>query len=245
MYEDTDNLLVCGASGGNSLKEEGLNSSVSRTLSFNVPLISHEVCHYTALRDFKALKEKFVKYGTPAPWWVDEELKMIDFKGLTSVYDKMYKASKTFQLECWKTAFEAMRKSRLIGGFQFLQFADTDVYENSNGVVDCFDDENYIQPKDFLKFNGDRVLVAKLGNRLFYEGEEIIIPIKFSNCGEDSEKVADFTFKLIGRDGSVAVSSQMKNIDVSRKGLYEICKIKLRMPKVDKAEEFRLQTCLS
>lgn len=245
MYEDTDNLLVVGASEEKPLQVVEEDATISRTLFFRVPLMAHEVCHYTALRDYKALKAKFVHYGADLPWWIDEELKMIEAKGFSAAYDEMYKASKEFQRECWKTAYEAMRTSSLLGGFHFLQFADTDVYENSNGIVDCFDDENYIQPKDFLKFNGDRVLAAKLGNRLFYEREEKIVPIKFSNCGEDSEKVADFSFKLVRSDGSVALSSQMKNIDVSRKGLYEICKIKLRMPKVDKAEEFRLQVCLS
>ena len=231
MYEDTDNLLVCGASGGNSLKEEGLNSSVSRTLSFNVPLISHEVCHYTALRDFKALKEKFDKYGTPAPWWVDEELKMIDFKGLTSVYDKMYKASKTFQLECWKTAFEAMRKSRLIGGFQFLQFADTDVYENSNGLVDCFDDQSYITAEQVSKFNGDETLLCELGKRIFFAGETVSVPITLSNCGEKEDTFADFSYELQSFDGETVAKGSIKNIDVSTHGISDICKITIELPK--------------
>lgn len=245
MYEDTDNLLVVGTSEDKPLQVKEKDVTLSRTLFFQVPLMAHEVCHYTALRDYKSLKAKFIKNGTALPWWIDEELKMIEAKGFSNAYDEMYKASKEFQRECWKTAYEAMRTSSLLGGFHFLQFADTDVYENSNGVVDCFDDENYIEPKDFLKFNGDRVLVAKLGNRLFYEDTEIIVPMQFSNCGEDSEKVADFTFKLIGKDGKIALSSQMKNVDVSRKGLYDICRIKLRTPKVENSEEFLFQACLS
>ena len=56
MYEDTDNLLVVGVSDGSEVKSDGVNSEVTRALYFNVPLISHEVCHYTALRDFMALK---------------------------------------------------------------------------------------------------------------------------------------------------------------------------------------------
>ena len=151
MYEDTDNLLVVGSSNDRPLKAEGENVRISRALSFNVPLMAHEVCHYTALRDFKGLKTKFQKYNTPCPWWIDEELKMIEAKGFSDCYEEMYKASKHFQRECWKTAYEAMRTSKLLGGFHFLQFADTDQYENSNGIVDCFDDENYIESDDFLR----------------------------------------------------------------------------------------------
>ena len=149
MYDDTDNLLVVGSSVDKPMKTDGLNSSLTRTPRFGVPLLAHEACHYTALRDFARLKEKFVKSSATCPWWIDEELKLIEEKGYSEHYGKMYLASKHFQAECWKTAFEAMRSSKLLGGFHFLQFADTDVYENSNGVVDCFDDENYATPRIF------------------------------------------------------------------------------------------------
>ncbi len=244
MYEDTDNLLVVGNSEDTPMTSEGENADVLRSLYFKVPLIAHEVCHYTALRDFKGLKEKFEKCGTPCPWWIDEELKMIESKGFSERYSEMYKASKHFQRECWKTAYEAMRTSKLLGGFNFLQFADTDVYENSNGVVDCFDDENYIESEDFLKFNGDRVLVAKLGNRLFYAGEEISVPVAFSNCGEDKEQFANFSMSITDERGKEYASCAMKNIDVSRKGLYDICKVKLRLPSVTGAQIFVLKVVL-
>ncbi len=246
MYEDTDNLLVVGNKPDTPMTSDGENSSVLRSLYFKVPLIAHEVCHYTALRDVHALKEKFKRYGTDEPWWIDEELKMIETKGFAEQYEEMYKASKHFQKECWKTAYEAMRSSKLLGGFNFLQFADTDVYENSNGIVDCFDDENYINSEDFLRFNGDRVLLAKLGSRLFRATEEIIVPVSFSNCGEDEERFADFVYSLEDEGGKTYACGDLKNIDVSRKGLYEICKVKIRLPETESSSalllKMRLQT---
>ena len=244
MFEDTDNLLVCGTRGGDSVCERNEYSSITRTLFFNVPLIAHEVCHYTALRDFVSLKEKFKKFGTKEPWWIDEELKMIKAKGLTEVYGELYKASRDFQCECWKTAFEAIRSSRLLGGFQMLQFSDTDVYENSNGVVDCFDDTNYVTPDYFNIFNGDEVLLTELGSRQFFAGQEIRIPIKLSNYGERQDKFADFTFSLVSADGVEFTSGNMKNIDVGRRGLYEICKLDLRLPDIQKSDEYTLNVKL-
>lgn len=245
MYEDTDNLLVVGNAEDMPMVGGGENATALRSLYFKVPLIAHEVCHYTALRDFKGLKEKFEKYGTPCPWWIEEELKMIEAKGFSARYEEMYKASKHFQRECWKTAFEAMRTSRLLGGFNFLQLADTDVYENSNGVVDCFDDENYIESKEFLRFNGDRILVAKLGNRLFYGEEEIAVPVAFSNCGEDKAQFADFSMSLTDETGKERARCALNNIDVSRKGLYDICKVKLRLPRVTASQRFVLKVALT
>ena len=229
MYDDTDNLLVVSSDETTPLLTDGENARVARSLYFKVPLIAHEVCHYTALRDFYALKAKFIKSGAPMPWWVDEEIKMIEAKGYKDLFPEMYKASKKFQFECWKTAYEEMRSSKLLGGFHFLQFADTDAYENSNGVVDCFDDEDGVLPSDFLRFNGDRVLIAKLGMRCFFAGDAITVPVVFSNLGEDDVKAADFSFELLQGDKTVA-SGAMKNIDVSRKGTYQICKINLKVP---------------
>lgn len=245
MYEDTENLLVVGTDEENPLIKDGLHSSVSRELHFNVPLIAHEVCHYTALRDYKELKKKFESYGAAQPWWIDEELKIIQAKGYTERYEEMYRASKYFQFECWKTAFEAMRRSKLLGGFHFLQFADTDVYENSNGVVDCFDDENVIEPQAFKAFNGDRVLLAELGNRLFAAGTELAVPILFSNCGEDKQDYADFSYRLTGKDGTVYASGELQHLDVVRKGLYRLCKVRLALPNTASSQELIFSTALT
>lgn len=244
MYDDTDNLLVVGHSDDKPLKTDGLNAEISKTLRFSVPLIAHEVCHYTALRDYAGLKEKFRKNGVDVPWWIDEELQIIEEKGYTSRYNEMYRASKHFQAECWKTAFEAMRSSKILGGFHFLQFADTDVYENSNGIVDCFDDENYVTPEFFMQFNGERVLLCDLGYRNFYANAVIKLPFSFSNCGADDEKTATFTFELKRADGTVFASAKMPNIDVSQKGLYDICKVAVNIPEVCGSEKLTLEAKL-
>ena len=244
MYDDTGNLLVVGHSEDKPLKTDGLNAGISKTLRFSVPLIAHEVCHYTALRDFSGLKEKFVKNGVPLPWWIDEELKIIEEKRYSSRYDKMYRASKYFQAECWKTAFEAMRSSKILGGFHFLQFADTDVYENSNGIVDCFDDENYVTPEFFLQFNGARVLLCDLGYRNFYANDVITLPFSLSDCGAGEEKTATFVFTVKREDGTVCASAEMPNIDVSEKGLYEICKVAVRMPDARGSEKLTIEAKL-
>ncbi len=231
MFEDTDNLLCCGSAHGEAVQKDYDNSKITRAIWFDIPLIAHEVCHYTAIRDYKSLKEKFAKYGTKAPWWIDEELKMIEAKGLTESFDELYQASKYFQLECWKFAYEAIRSSKLLSGFHFLQFADTDVYENSNGLVDCFDDENYIESKDFIRFNADRVLLAEISDRIFYEGEKLLATFKLSNYGEEVDTDAEFVYSFTDTNGKVYTNGTLELIDISRKGLYEICKVNIDLPK--------------
>ncbi len=176
------------------------------------------------------------------PWWVDEEIKLIEEKGYKEVFGEMFRASKRFQFICWKTAYEEMRKSSLLGGFHFLQFADTDAYENSNGVVDCFDDETCVKPEEFLKFNGDRVIIADLGGRNRYCGEETEFTVYFSNLGEDGETRADLRVST-ECDGKVYSDCVMKNVDVSRKGSYKLCKVRMTTP--EKSGVYRLKIALT
>ena len=229
MYDDTENLLAANVDENEPMKVETETCEIVRDLYFNVPLLAHEVCHYTALRNFYSLKEKFLKSGAPTPWWVDEEIKLIEAKGFKASFAEIFKASKHFQFICWKTAYEEMRKSTLLGGFHFLQFADTDAYENSNGIVDCFDDETCVKPEDFLKFNGDRVLVADLKTRNYFCSDKITVPVYFSNLGEDTETKANLSLTL-EKGGKTYADCFMKNVDVSRKGSYRLCKARITLP---------------
>lgn len=244
MFENTENLLVVEPNDDKPLSSEGLNSQCTRELYFNVPLIAHEVCHYTALRDYRSLREKFARYGFKEPWWVGEELKMIKAKGFESDYDKMYEASKFFQKECWKTAFEAIRKSYLLGGFHFLQFADTDAYENSNGVVDCFDDENVVSPEFFEKFNSDTILLADLGRRIFASDSELVTEICLSDYSEEKRYYADLIYSLTDDFGKTFASGVLKNIDVSAKGLRRIGKLHITLPHTDTSVRLKLKISL-
>ncbi len=244
MFEDTENLLVCGEAEGNSVKEESEIATITRELTFNVPLLAHEVCHYTALRDFYALKRKFEKHGTEKPWWIEEEIKMIEQKGLKKDFNELFNASKLFQLECWKIAFEAIRKSPLLGGFHCLQFADADSYENSNGFVDCFDDESYVKAEQVLRFNGDLIMLTELKSRTAFCGQEISMPILISNYKETADKKADFTYELINRSGKVVDTVTLEKINIEKSGLYQICNLRFTIPVTKKAEKYTVKVSL-
>ncbi len=212
--------------------------------SLSVPLVAHEVCHYAALRDFVDLKKKFQKYQTAEPWWIDEELKMIKEKGFEREYGEMYQASKFFQTACWKTALERLRMSRLLGGFHFLQFADTDAYENSNGVVDCFDDDMVVTEREFLRFNGDRVLLADLKERLFFEGQKLQIPIYVSDFGEGAFCAATLQYVLKGENGEIYEEAN-KDIALTDKGVHSLGEISLALPTLEKSQKLFLKLQLT
>ena len=226
MYDDFKNLVVGDFNKGKKIK-------------FNVPLIAHEVCHYTSLRDFKKLKEKFQKYKIQEPWWIDEELKLIKAKNFEQNYSDMFQASKEFQLSCWKTAFEEIRSSRILGGFHFLQFSDTDLYENSNGVVDCFDDLNYVKPSRFLDFNNDTVVLIKGIQDNYYGGKKLSLPIFISRFDDRKIKVTRMDIHITSQSFNHKVS--FNELDISKKGFYKLLDFDFSLPEVSKLETFSIQ----
>ena len=118
MYDDTENLLAANTDENEPMKTESDGCEIVRDLYFNVPLIAHEVCHYTALRDFYALKEKFIKSGAPMPWWIDEEIKLVEEKGYKESFGEMFAAS-IFSLSAGKRLTKKCVKARCWAGFIF------------------------------------------------------------------------------------------------------------------------------
>ncbi|MBO6280273.1 MAG: hypothetical protein J6M95_01665 [Bacilli bacterium] len=208
---------------------------------FHVPLIAHEICHYAALRDFKALKKKCLDNNVTLPWWIDEEIKLIKEKGYSDdEYQKMYEASKYFQYICWKEAFERIRKSPILGGFHFLQFADTDKYENSNGVVDFFDDSNYVIPLQFLSFNDELVLLTDL-KKIYSSDEEIEINISTSNY---LKEIKEATLKYcLSDEKEVIVTGEVtiSNIKIGNSDLYSL---RINLPNVCSSSKYVFKVSL-
>lgn len=238
MFSDTDNLLGFGTVNNREMVKEEGNVKIRRGIKFKRPLIAHEVCHYVSWRDYYALKEKFEKYNIPAPWWVDEEIKMLEAKGYKENFKEYLQITKDFQFRSWKTAIEGIRSSNLLSGFHMLQFADTDKYENSNGVVDCFDDPHGISQEEFRKFNADTVVLARLPKQIYNTEEIVKIPVLLSQYMINPPKSGDFSYKLKG--SIIYNEGALTDIETGKSGIYTLCSLEIKLPATKKAEKLTL-----
>lgn len=238
MFSDTDNLLGFGTVNNREMVKEEGDVKIRRGIKFKRPLIAHEVCHYVSWRDYYALKEKFEKYNIPAPWWVDEEIKMLEAKGYKENFKDYLQITKDFQFRCWKTAIEGIRASNLLSGFHMLQFADTDKYENSNGVVDCFDDPHGISQEEFKKFNADTVVLARLPKQIYSAEETVKVPVLLSQYMINPPKAGDFSYKLEG--SKIYNEGTLADIETEKSGIYTLCSLEIKLPATKKAEKLTL-----
>ena len=241
MFENMDNLLGFGSVDGKDMKIESEDGIIRRGLKYPRPIIAHEVCHYVSWRDYYSLKEKFAKYGNEAPWWVDEEIKMIEAKGYKENFKEYLQITKDFQFRCWKAAFEAIRASKVLAGFHMLQFTDCDKYENSNGLVDCFDDPHGISPEEFRKFNADTVLLARLPKRVYGSEEVAKVPVLLSQYMINPPATGTFSYALKDAEGNVVRKGELTRVSTADSGIYKVCGLDIRLPKVENPGKYTLE----
>ena len=122
-----------------------------------------------------------------------------------------------------------MRMSEFLTGYHFLQFSDTDVYENSNGIVDCFDDDQGVDSDEFKKFNGDTVVLAKFKKFEYVEGETFEVPVFVSQYEKFDNKygVINYTLKA---GNKVVTKGSLTKLEMTRYGVNKLCTITLKMP---------------
>ncbi len=241
MFNTTSNWAIFGSVSGHDMSsaddDDFATAVTHREVEQNFPVVAHEVCHYVALRDIDGLDAKFAAGPAEKPWWIDELKKLRALKGLQDDYADLIAASRRFQYVWWKQCIESARRSPILSGYHFLQFADTDRYENSNGLLDCFDDPKDVTPEEFRKFNGDTVVVAELPRRAFFESETITVPVWLSHYSGLLELDVTLEWDLAGEDASeISLSGSLDGFELAVPGLRKVATLEMRLPEVENPE---------
>ncbi len=181
--------------------------SVRRDATALRPVLSHEAMHYIDVPDYQALSDKFDAFaakvgpqyleenGIKKPAYMTEMPKLIARKGLADRMEDYQLGSRAWKNMAMKTYLEEMRLSPLCG-YEMLQFSDCLKYENKNGIVDCFDDDKYIDKDWFLQMNNDLVLLADLDNEIAYDNASITAQLYASDFLPQPEIRGDYKLWL-------------------------------------------------
>ena len=214
------------------------------------PTLAHEAVHYIEIPDYEKLNAKFDAFAARmgAEYLEKNEIKkpryMTEFTDLAkqkNIVDRLpeYRtASEKFKMFGLKTYIERLRLSGLCG-FEMLQFADCFKYENKNGIVDCFDDDKYIDAVWMRQFNADAVLLTDLPEECFADNTVIDLPIHISNFTAAEYGYGTLKVTIESVSGKVELYDQ-KNIFVVP-GVQKLVDIKVTLPAVAAPEEYTIK----
>ena len=211
------------------------------------PTLAHEAVHYIEIPDYEALNAKFDAFAARAgadfleandikkPRFMTEFTELARQKGALEKLPDYRTASEIFKKFGLKTYIERLRLSGLCG-FEMLQFADCFKYENKNGIVDCFDDDKYIDAVWMRQFNDDAVLLTDLPEECFADNKALELPVYLSNF-----TAAEYGFGTL----KVFIESVSGRVDLYEQGnifvvpgVQKLVDIKVELPAVAAPEEY-------
>jgi hypothetical protein len=226
-----------------SRKGEGIQAK--RHLQPVKPVIAHEVLHYVGLPDIQGLKTKFENLNVPQPKWLPKVEKLVRDKGMWDDYEDIRLAAAHFKGICMKEALERLRMSPLVTGYQMLQLFDNDRYENSNGIVDCFDEERDGIPEIFRAINGDVALLADMPTKCFCVDDTVQVPLILSQFNSDLQ-YADLEVEFSPADAKDDPTQlTLKDMYVARVGSYPLTTLDLNAQPTEKPVRQTLQARLT
>lgn len=215
--------------------------TVVRSLNPVRPVLAHECVHYIDIPDYAALSREFDEFcrrvgpdylsehGIRKPRYLTDLPKLIESKKLESKIPDYMLSSQHFKKIALKTYIERLRFSGKICGFELLQLSDCLKYENKNGLLDCFDNDKYMDAGWMRRFNDDTVLLADFPERNFLAGEEFPVAIHLSNYGlsetDDGYELSLYVSSKTGERTRIFHGKHVKPLP----GVSKLADLKLRL----------------
>lgn len=173
----------------------------------DVPVASHELGQWVAYPDYRIIP-KFRGYMRPGNYEIFRD--GLRKKGLLDKNKEFAWASGRFQLECYKEEIEANLRTPGMYGYQLLDLHD---YLGQGtalvGLLDAFwEEKGYVTAKEFRRFSGETVPLARLRKRVFRSDEKVSIDSEIAHFGEFPIEDAVATWKIVSKKGETVLSGE-------------------------------------
>lgn len=247
MFISDDCWHLNGSAKDTLMSEQNGSVSIRRYANPVRPTLAHEAIHYIEIPDYDTLNKKFDAFADKMgaayleandikkPRYMEGFADLVKQKGIAGRLPEYRAASEHFKKFGIKTYLERLRLSGL-AGFEMLQFADCFKYENKNGIVDCFDDDKFIDADWMRQFNSDAVLLTDLPEECFADNEKINLPIHLSNYTGVDHCFGKLTVYIESVSGKVELYSRDNIFAVSC--VQKLVDIEFTLPPVAQAEEY-------
>lgn len=213
---------------------------------YDKPLLSHEICIHGTYCDL-SLADRYAGSRIGDTELFSSVKRHLADKGLLDRAPLYYRNSVGWQKLLRKSAFELVRLTDSLAGYDFL--GDIDTHWHTFGYCVGMMNEFYElkigeTEENVRRYNSDTVLLIdppRVAN--FAAGAPISLPISVSHYGDD---LASATLTVTLRDGHrVYLRRRIACRDIKSGSLTELYRLTARAPKVDRPTELILSVTLS
>jgi hypothetical protein len=173
-----------------------------------VPVISHEIGQWCVYPNFDEIS-KYTGYLKPRNFEIFRD--RLAEHGMLDQAREFLLASGKLQALCYKEDIESALRTPGMGGFQLLDLHDFPGQGTALvGVLDPFwGEKGYITAREFSRFCGPTVLLARMDKRVFTQNEALEADIEAANFGPVPIHGAEVRWRLVHQNGSIARSGTL------------------------------------
>lgn len=243
-------VLVLNRSGGNPLNDEyGKYDLIERPIgeyehtaqfarnafelylrgdrkgrSSEFPIIAHE---YPLVASYPNIALAG-RYGD-TPSWMQKTINNAYQHGLEHLLPLYAENSEAVQAMCRREMLEEARKFPELDGYSMLRF--TDCTSMVSGVVNDFADPKNVSAEEFLRTNGETVLLCTLNERTFYYGDLVEAVIKISHHGQDPFTAEESRWYLMNGP-QVLARGTFDSVEVGAVDVASVGSVSLQVPEL-------------
>lgn len=200
------------------------------------PIIAHE---YPLVASYPnpALAAKYDK----EPFWITLTVENARKNGLEQLLPDFVRSSENIQALCRKEMLEEARKFPELDGYSMLRF--TDCENRVSGVVDDFADPKNVTAEEFLRTNGETVLLCTWNGRSFSYGDSLEATLEISHHGSEPFTSSQCHWWLMNGP-QVLSKGTFEQVNVGPVDVAEIGKISVKIPVLPNPAKLTLRAAL-
>jgi len=209
----------------------------------DAPVVSHEIGQWCVYPNFDEMK-KYTGLLKPRNFEVFRE--QLDRNGMLPQAHDFLMASGKLQALLYKEEIESALRTPGFGGFQLLDLHDFPGQGPALvGVLDPFwDSKPYITPKEYRRFCGPTVPLARLPRRIFESGETLVARVDVAHFGPADLKDVTPTWTLSDSTGEIVEEGRFARQTIKTGELSTLGELKAPMYCAREADKFSLQVTI-
>ncbi|HXQ81088.1 MAG TPA: hypothetical protein VN775_07245 [Opitutaceae bacterium] len=223
----------------NALPPETVSDYTGIILAFRAPVVSHEIGQWCAYPNFDEIP-KYTGYLKARNFEIFRA-SLAAHHMLPQARDFLM-ASGKLQALCYKEDIESALRTRDMGGFQLLGLSDFPGQGTALvGVLDAFwEEKGYISAREFRRFCGSTVPLARLERRVFTTDENFSAEVEVAHFGPAPMAAAVARWRLRADDGSIAAQGRFEPRDIAIGGGNRLGRIEFPLGNVGAPARYKL-----